>query len=864
MIDIRHKNIRKNSLPRTGREIDAMGGFISSSGAGSSGGSSGPTYWKLIATDEAGEPLEEGKEYIHTDYSAYTARSFLAKENIAAYTSGKWDLTAPLAGYEAIGMAKFNKDHFLITDGLVSLVPGAGTGGVNFVPGAGLTLSENDPKTLSVRFGNVKDSALEGDTTFWGQTVKDKAVTGALTGVTAINNLLHFDTNKKVGIASNKSDVWVQFSGGNSINGVMGENATLGNLYLNYGDTTHYVKIDSNQNLLVTGNIVAYAAGNWDLTKPLAGYEAIGMAKFNKEHFLIVNGLVSLAAGAGSGGIDFTPGAALELTDSKVLNVLLGDTSTTACAGNDSRLSNPRVNPYALTFTGFSTGSYTGASALTVAIPTNTNQLDNGAGYIKDGNGNITMLIGSGDSSTYLAGNGSFYRIGYNQLSGTPDLSVYVKKAGDTMSGNLTINKNTPSLYLSGTRSWQIYESGGDLGFKNNGALAAYFSGTNNGNFVISKNLLAEGNVIAYSSGSWDITSPIAGYNTLGMIKVGSGLSINNGVLSVTAGGGGSVTVIDSLTSTSATDALSANQGYQLDQRLKKVAFGSSYTNYVVTTLGSTSKNLSVYGHSHTWSEITSKPSWIGSSKPSYGWSEITGKPSVLSSISYSISGSGNVVTDVTASGGTVCVTKGSISGGSWNGGTITSNITISRSDPGIALSGSSPFINFSSYWKINLYNGDFRFMYGSESRAYFSYASTGNMWIKGSLVQGSDMRRKTVVNYLGCVLKGINSLSAFRYTYKNDATKRIRIGLSAQQVLQCFPEFVFMEPDGYYSLDYSSMVSIAIAGVKDVYRKYQGLENDMKSLSHWKMTKDQQIEFLMKENDLLKARVAELEGRAV
>lgn len=33
---------------------------------------------------------------------------------------------------------------------------------------------------------------------------------------------------------------------------------------------------------------------------------------------------------------------------------------------------------------------------------------------------------------------------------------------------------------------------------------------------------------------------------------------------------------------------------------------------------------------SYSWTEITGKPSWIGSSKPSYSWSEITGKPNFV------------------------------------------------------------------------------------------------------------------------------------------------------------------------------------------------------------------------------------------
>ena len=39
--------------------------------------------------------------------------------------------------------------------------------------------------------------------------------------------------------------------------------------------------------------------------------------------------------------------------------------------------------------------------------------------------------------------------------------------------------------------------------------------------------------------------------------------------------------------------------------------------------------------HTHSWANITGKPSWIGSSKPSYSWSEITDKPSTFTPSSH-------------------------------------------------------------------------------------------------------------------------------------------------------------------------------------------------------------------------------------
>lgn len=71
-------------------------------------------------------------------------------------------------------------------------------------------------------------------------------------------------------------------------------------------------------------------------------------------------------------------------------------------------------------------------------------------------------------------------------------------------------------------------------------------------------------------------TLPTASASTLGGVKVGSGLAISNGVLSATGGG---------------------------------------------------------EADSVAWGNVTGKPSWIGSSKPSYSWSEITSKPTLVKQV---------------------------------------------------------------------------------------------------------------------------------------------------------------------------------------------------------------------------------------
>lgn len=73
-----------------------------------------------------------------------------------------------------------------------------------------------------------------------------------------------------------------------------------------------------------------------------------------------------------------------------------------------------------------------------------------------------------------------------------------------------------------------------------------------------------------------------------------------------TTSGVGTVTIVDALTSTAADCALSANMGRILKDMIDSKGAVSS------------------------WEDITDKPSWITSTKPSYSWNEITSKPSTF------------------------------------------------------------------------------------------------------------------------------------------------------------------------------------------------------------------------------------------
>ena len=327
VMNVRHSKIRKTALPRTGRALDAIpGGPVKQSFQSS--GTNVAQYWKLVTIDSDGNPLPEDKWYILTDYHAKSAG------DVVAYATSDHDIVLPHAGYGMLGAVMIKEDSGLIIDsatGLLSLDPNFGGKGKIYYAGDGLQLLNHAGTTetqneFAVKFGNAKGTVLEGDklyaATWWGQKLNSNGIaTGAMTGVPSINGLIHLNSDKTFDVAKDKSAQWVRFSGGNSINGMTGTNAVLSNLYLNYKDASHYVKIDANDNVLATGDIVAYATGNYDIISPIAGTGALGMVKVGNGLNIATDGTLSVAGDIGGSvsGITKT-GGGNALTDVELTN----------------------------------------------------------------------------------------------------------------------------------------------------------------------------------------------------------------------------------------------------------------------------------------------------------------------------------------------------------------------------------------------------------------------------------------------------------------------------------------------------------------------------------------------------------------
>lgn len=149
--------------------------------------------------------------------------------------------------------------------------------------------------------------------------------------------------------------------------------------------------------------------------------------------------------------------------------------------------------------------------------------------------------------------------------------------------------------------------------------------------------------------------------------------------------------------------------------------------------------------------------------------------------------------------------------GPSWGGGTITNGIKI-KSDP--------PVLFWGDNWRIQ--SGiDLNFYHSNWAGAcmYISGTNYGNVEIRGTLTQKSDIRLKTIHSELFDCLDKISVLDVFQYTYNDSDIDRWRIGMSAQQVINVFPELIYTESDGFYSMDYISLSCIAIQCNKELHQ---------------------------------------------
>nr|DAH15729.1 MAG TPA: endosialidase chaperone [Bacteriophage sp.] len=633
-------------------------------------------------------------------------------------------------------------------------------------------------------------------------------------------------------------------------------------------------------------DVVAYGVGDGeDFGFPVATASQLGLVGVKSGGGVIVDadGYISIDpsyAGGGSGISQITSSgtgnAVTSLTydeSTKTLTYVKGNTFALA-----SQIPTSLKNPYALSWNGYSTGTYDGSAAKTLSIPNNTNQLTNGAGFIKDGNGNFTTLTGSGSNTKYLAGNGTFYTIAYSELSGTPDLSIYMPKAGGTFTGNVNMNTGSTFPYYRVTNSvgWAQLAgtSGTYLGSALSGiiqsSLAFAIMGRNSSpNMVVfdGGTVKASKDVIAFATSDADDLIAIATTDMYGLVKIdGTTIKVNSSGQIYAAGGGSTVSASASYTSGTSIGAITID--------------GTKTTFYVpnkvgTSTVGGTARPI--YLSSGTPTACSSTVG--GTSKPVYMSSgTVTACSATVGSASLPVYMSSGTVTACTASslfsamsysGSTLSITvagktrTATISGGSgsWNGGTVTNTIiapylwiNTTSSSHRLAVNGGA-LVTGNMQVDSNLFVGT--------TQSSYKCAIVGNGIITGTWQQNSDMRLKDRIDGVSGVLMAINTLDVFRYTWKDGRDKKYHLGVSAQQIQAIFPELVGSDIyDGYLNVDYTTLgVIVAVQGIKELYRKHTALDNIVRSRQHWELTKDQQIKHLQDTVIRLQKEIEDLKG---
>ena len=117
---------------------------------------------------------------------------------------------------------------------------------------------------------------------------------------------------------------------------------------------------------------------------------------------------------------------------------------------------------------------------------------------------------------------------------------------------------------------------------------------------------------------------------------------------------------------------------------------------------------------------------------------------------------------------------------------------------------------------------------YWYNSSQKFRVATTGNVYCAGEYSKLSDIRIKSRIEDLNNVLDKIKGLSVFYYTRTDLETEKRHLGVSAQEVIEVFPEVVSLY-DELYSVDYSSLAAaVAIAGLNEVRERLEQLEQKL------------------------------------
>ena len=394
-----------------------------------------------------------------------------ATGDIIAYQTTEHDITLPIASSDALGTIKVGSGLTITEDGTLNVTGGTGTGGT----GNGV-------------WGQITGT-LSGQTDLWTELSKK-----------ANSEDLHIENwdNASDFLIENKEEIEQAITNSHSHDNKEYLDTINQNL-----STVSDVLFGS---VKATGDVVAYATGDHDISYPIASSGALGCIMVGDGLTINEDGVLSVTGGSGGGTVSEW-----------------GDITGTLSAQTDLWTElNKKANTSDLNISNWNTAynqrhTHSNMSVLNGIDSTDINNW-NTAYNQRHTHSNKSVLdgISSSDVSSWdSAYNNSHTHSNKSVLDGISSSDV---SSWDTAYSQRHTHSNKSYLdninqYLSTSSSpnfsnvyigsnWQLNYSGGDLNIKYNGSIAGYLSGLNRGNLLMKKNIIAEGDVIAYSTGT--------------------------------------------------------------------------------------------------------------------------------------------------------------------------------------------------------------------------------------------------------------------------------------------------------------------------------------------------------------------------
>lgn len=365
-----------------------------------------------------------------------------ATGDIIAYQTSEHDITLPIASNDALGTIKIGSGLTITEEGVLSVTGSTGGSG-------------------KAEWGYITGT-LSGQTDLWNELSK-KANSEDL-------NIENWDIASNF-LIENKEE----------IEGAINNSHTHSNKeYLDVIDqnlsTVSDVLFGS---VKATGDVIAYATGNHDISYPIASSGALGCIMVGDGLTITEDGVLSVTGSTGGGTVS-------EWGD--ITGTLSAQTDLWNELNKKANTSDLSINNWNAAYN--SAHTHSNLSTLNGISSTNISNW-NAAYNSAHTHSNYNVL--SGISSSDISDWNSAYsqRHTHSNMSYLNNINQYLSTSSSPNFSNVYIGSN-----------WQLNYSGGDLNLKYNGSIAGYLSGANRGNLLMKQNIIAEGDVIAYSTGT--------------------------------------------------------------------------------------------------------------------------------------------------------------------------------------------------------------------------------------------------------------------------------------------------------------------------------------------------------------------------